>query len=269
MARMARPKGEKVLRPVHPNAGIEAMYRRQLVKLVEEMHRSMMWWVQASYRENEPRIVQDESPADALRRIIRELSDQWLKRFDRAAERLAEYFTQSVQNRSTAALKKILKDGGLSVEFTMTPAMRDVVDATVNQNVALIKSIPRQYLSQVEGIVMRSVQTGRDMGQLASDLETRLGVTKRRAALIARDQTNKATAALTRARQMEAGIDEAVWVHSGGGKEPRLTHLKAGRDKVKYKVSEGWYDPHEKKHIQPGELINCRCVGRSVVKGFS
>jgi len=63
----------------------------------------------------------------------------------------------------------------------MTAAMRDVVDATIHANVALIKSIPSQYFDQVEGIVMRGVQTGRDVGQVTKDLEGRLGVTKRRA----------------------------------------------------------------------------------------
>lgn len=116
---------------------------------------------------------------------------------------------------------------------------------------------------------MRGVQTGRDLAQITTDLQEQHGVTRRRAAFIARDQSNKATASLTRARQIEAGLTEAIWVHSGGGKEPRPSHLKAGRDKARYDIREGWYDPHEGKHILPGELINCRCVSRAVVKGFA
>ncbi|MGJ2639719.1 phage minor head protein, partial [Salmonella enterica subsp. enterica serovar Paratyphi A] len=241
--RAPRSKTEKVLRPVRPNVGIAEAYRKKLDRLVEAMHVSVMYWVKASYRANEPRVAMDETPADVLRRTMKQLSAQWLKKFDTAAENLAAYFAQSVEKRSTAALKKILRDGGMSVEFKMTPVMRDVVDATVHQNVALIKSIPAQYLDQVEGMVMRSVQTGRDLGQLASDLETRLGVTKRRAAFISLDQNNKATAAFNRVRLQEVGIDEAIWTHSGAAREPRHTHLKAGREKTRYQVSKGWYDP--------------------------
>lgn len=157
----------------------------------------------------------------------------------------------------------------MTVEFQMTPAMRDILGATVNQNVTLIKSIPAQYFEQVEGLVMRSVQTGRDLGSLAKELEARHGVTRRRAALIARTQNNMASAAMNKARQIEVGIAEAVWVHSAAGREPRPTHAKAGRERVTYNVSEGWYDPHEGRHIQPGELINCRCFSRPVLKGFS
>lgn len=266
--RAPRSKTEKVLRGVRPNIGIEAAYRAKLDRLVEEMHASVVWWLKASYRANEPRIAHDETPADALRKTMAQLSRQWTKRFDEAAENLAEYFAQSVEKRSTAALKKILRDGGMSVEFKMTPVMRDVLDATVNQNVALIKSIPAQYLDHIEGMVQRSVQTGRDLGQLADDLHSRLGVTKRRAAFIALDQSNKATAAFNRVRLAEAGIDEEEWMHSGAGKHPRPTHVKAGRERVRFKVSQGWFDPAVGRYIQPGEEPGCKCFGKPVLKGF-
>jgi uncharacterized protein with gpF-like domain len=232
------------------------------------MHRSILWWIKAAYRSNTPHLAQDETPAETLRKAIRKLTRRWTARFNVLAEDLASYFAQSVSQRSDAALKAALKKGGFTVEWTMTRAQRDVVGSVVNENVALIKSIPQQYLQKVEGVVMRSVQTGRDLGQLSKDLQEQFGVTKRRAAFIARDQSNKATASLTRARQLEIGIEQAVWVHSGGGKHPRPSHQKAGRDKVTFDVAKGWYDPDEKKFILPGELINCRCVSRAVVPGF-
>lgn len=268
--RRRRDKSETALRPVHPNVGIAEAYRTKLDRLVEAMHRSVVYWLKASYRANEPRILAaDETPADALRRSMRELSSRWLKKFDEAAESLAEYFAQSVEKRSSAALRNILRNSGMTVEFKMTPVMRDVVDATVNANVALIKSIPAKYLSEVEDMVQRSVQSGRDLHQLSDDLQKRLDITKRRAAFISADQNQKATSAFNRVRLQEVGVTEAIWTHSGGGKEPRPTHVKAGRERTRFSVSKGWFDPAVKQFIQPGELINCRCVGRPVVKGFS
>lgn len=262
-------KNEKILRPVHPNVGIEVAYRRKLTALIDEMAKSVSYWLEAKYRQNEPEIAQDELSSAALREAIKKLVKRWNDRFDEAAKQLAEHFSKSVSQRSDAALKKILKDGGFAIEFKMTRAQRDVLNATIQENVSLIKSISQRYLTNVEGIVMRGVQTGRDLAQITTDLQEQHGVTRRRAAFIARDQSNKATASLTRARQIEAGLTEAIWVHSGGGKEPRPSHLKAGRDKARYDIREGWYDPHEGKHILPGELINCRCVSRAVVKGFA
>lgn len=266
MKKSTSTRSEKVLRPIRANLGIEASYRKRLNKLIEDLHKSTLYWVQAAYRKNPPALAQDESAADTLRRVMRDLKKRWFKAFDEAAVKLAEYFATQASQRSDAALKKILKDGGIAIEFEMTPAMRDVFKSTVEQNVALIKSIPEQYLGRVEQIVQQSVQSGRDIGYLAKELEKQFGVTKRRAAFISRDQNNKATGALNRARYLEIGIEEAIWLHSGGGREPRPTHLKAGREQARFNVAEGWYDPHEGRHITPGELINCKCSCRPVLK---
>lgn len=256
------------LRPLHPNAGLTAAYRTKLEKLIDEMDRSVTYWVTVRYNNNQPIMALDDAmPSSELIRTIRALAKRWQKAFDKAAWDLADYFTGAVHARTDAALRSILRDGGFSVKFQMTRGMRDVFNATRAQNVALIKSIPEQYLKNVEGLVMRSVQTGRDMGPLAKALQKNYGVTKKRAAFIARSQNNLASSAMNRARQVELGVTKAKWRHSGAGKHPRPTHVK-NNGKL-YDVKKGWYDPHVKKWILPGELPNCRCVSISVISGFS
>lgn len=275
----------RTLRPVRPNAGVEADYRRKLDALIAEMNRSLVYWLTAAYRQNEPELAQDappppdaggydpkpeprrESPAVAMRRRMRRLARQWQTRFDEAAPELAKYFATAAANRSDAALKGILKKAGFAVEFKMTRPMNDVLQATIGENVSLIRSIASQHLTQVEGIVLRSVQQGRDLGGLTKALEEQFGVTRRRAALIARTQNDMATAAIQRVRQTELGITEAIWLHSAGGREPRPTHVaNSGK---KYTIADGWVDPAVGKAIWPGTEINCRCVARPVVPGFS
>jgi SPP1 gp7 family putative phage head morphogenesis protein len=264
--RQRRQRNEIVLRPVHPNAGIEAEYRRRLDRLIRAMNKSVDYWVRAAYRSNEPEMAQDETPAAALRRAMAQLRRRWLRNFNEGAKELAKWFATASTERSDAALRAILKKAGFTVEFTMTPAARDILAATTTANVALIKSIPQQYLNQVEGAVMRSVQAGRDLKSLTDELQTHYGVSRRRAAFISRDQNNKATAAMTRARQAELGITEATWMHSGGGKHPRPTHVAMNGDR--YEVGKGMWDPAVKRFIFPGEEPNCRCVSKAVVPGF-
>jgi SPP1 gp7 family putative phage head morphogenesis protein len=234
------------------------------------MQNSIVHWLVASYRENEPTLVpmaQDALPANMLRKTMKELRKRWETRFDGMALKLAEYFAKTVSRRSDSSLQRILQQGGMSVKFKTTKAQKDVLQASVHENVSLIRSIPQRHLDEVEGLVMRSVQRGRALGELSKELHKRYGVTKRRAALIARDQNNKISGALHRVRQLELGIEEAIWIHSGGGKEPRPTHVR--NNGKKYSVAKGWWDPAEKKFIMPGELINCRCVARPVIAGFS
>lgn len=263
-------KPEKTLRSVHPNQGVEAEFRRRLFAIIDEMHDSITYWVTARYRNNEPSVLMSmdaKTPSVVLRLTINQLRKRWLKKFDDLSSGLADYYAQDIKDRTDAQMKSMLKKAGMSVKFNMTPAMKDIFKATVQANVSLIKSIPQEYLKNVEGMVMRSVQTGRDLGQLSKDLRKQFGVSKRKAELISRDQNNKATSAFQRARQIELGIEEAIWMHSSAGKVPRPTHV--AMNGKKYDVKKGMWDPAVKEYILPGQLINCRCTSRSVIAGFS
>jgi len=270
MARLRNDKGKDVvLRPVHANAGIQAAYRRKLMRMVDDMAKSYTHFLRAQYRATPPRMARDMSPARELQRALRELARRWQRQFDEGAPRLARWFAQSVATRSSLALRKILRDAGFSVRFKITPEVRDILDATIAENVSLIKSIPSQFATQVEGLVMRSVTAGRDLQSLTRDLRARYKITRERAELIALDQNNKATGAIRRARETNLGLEEGIWLHSKAGKEPRRTHLaNHGR---RFSIAEGWYDPDPKvrRKIMPGELIRCRCTWKPVVKGFS
>jgi len=256
---------EKTLTPVRPNLGIEEAYRKRLDKLIAEMNASVDWWVKAAFRANTPEMAQDASPAKTLQGIIAKLGKRWQGRFDEEAPNLAKWFTSSVQERADKGMQNSLKNAGFSVKFTMTRAMNDIVQATTAENVSLIKSISSQYFTDIEGLVMRSVAQGRDLGGLATDLQDRYKVTRRRAELISKTENTKATSNMMRARQKELGITEAQWVHSAGGRHPRKSHVEASGKT--YNIDEGMKIDGE--FIFPGQLINCRCVSRSLIKGFN
>jgi SPP1 gp7 family putative phage head morphogenesis protein len=273
--RLASPTGKDiVLRPVVANAGVEAAYRKRLKALIEEMHNSVAFWVAAQLRANTPvaqdaksrfdPIIREGSPSAALRASMRRLSRRWQRKFDEGAEQLAKYFADKTVGTSDLQMKAILKRAGITVQFKMTAEARDAYQAVIGENVGLIRSIASQHLTNVEGIVMRGVVQGRDLAQISKALTSSYGVTTRRAALIARDQSNKATAAITKVRQQGLGITTAKWMHSSAGKEPRPSHVAANGKE--YDVSKGmWIDG---EWIFPGEMINCRCVSRAVIKGF-
>ena len=264
MALRKRAAQPKTLAPVHPNVGLQMAYQRKLESMVDDMHASLVYWLRAAYRANTPELAQDQSPAMALREAMRKLARRWQRNFDRGADDLAGWFAMAAADRSDRALKEILRKAGFSVTFTMSAEANDVMQATIGDNVALIKSIGSQHLTQVEGLVMRSVTTGRDLGTLTKELENQFGVTRRRAAFISLDQNNKATASITRVRQRGLGITEAIWMHSNGGKVPRPEH-KAFSGK-RYDIEKGAF--LEGVWTWPGVQPRCRCVSRSVVPGF-
>lgn len=254
------------LSPVRPNAGLRAGYHAKLDAAVEQMHRSVMYWLRAAYRANAPEIAADASPARVLRAAMRKLGRRWLRRFDELGPELAAYFATAASERVDGALADMLRKKGFTVRFKTTAAQNDAYQAIIGQNVGLIKSVAAKYLSDIEGDVMRSVMAGRDLGTLTKTLEKTYGVTKRRAALIARSQNNMATSTLTRVRQNELGIKKAKWLHSSGGRVSRPEHV-AFSGKL-YDVDKGHDFGDGEGPTWPGMPINCRCTSVPIIPGF-
>lgn len=263
---MPKATGGKIISAVRPNAGVELAYQRKLEALIDALHKSVLYWLTAGYRQDAPEaLALDATPASRLNARMKRLARQWEKRFDALAPELAAHFAKAATERSDASLRAALKRGGMTVRFTMTPATKDALDAVIAENVGLIRSIASEHLTDVQGILMRSVARGRDLGGMTKELEERYGVTRRRAALISRDQNNKATAVTQKTRMQELGIKEAVWMHSTAGKHPRQSHVEANGKR--YEVDKGmWIDG---EFILPGEKINCRCVSRVVLPHMS
>lgn len=267
MAQVTRPADAPQLPVVRGNAGIRAWYRRQLEKAVAEMHKSYVYWLSAEYRD--VGLAQDAADGGAathLRESTARLGRRWQKTFDELAVSLSKRLADKVLAHSDAALSSGLKGQGFTVKFTMSAPMNDAYQAVIGEQVGLIKSIASQHLTEVEGLVMRSVARGRDLGGLTAELKKRYGITQRRAAFIALDQNNKATSTLQAARQKAIGITEGTWRHSHGGKFPRPEHVKA--DGKVFKLAEGMWMPGEGKHVMPGEDPGCRCGWTPVLPGF-
>lgn len=231
------------------------------------MQDSLVYWLSAQYKA--AGLAQDAAdgggnPAILMRGALRKQSRRWQKVFDELANSWAKRLADKVLQQSDSTLERGIKGEGFAVKFTMTESMREAYQAVIGENVGLIKSIASEHLTQVEGLVMRSVARGRDLGSLTKELQVRYGVTKRRAALIARDQNNKATSTLTAARQKTLGITEAIWKHSHAGKVPRPSHLTANGKT--FQLDKGLY--LDGKWVMPGEEINCRCTWQPVIPGF-
>lgn len=258
----------RIARGVHANAGTKARYQRRMISLIREMAASVEYWAKAQYRADPPELAQDALPAAEMVKALKKLTERWEKRFDDMAPTVAASFLKNQFRGTDVAMREALKAAGWTVKFTMTPAVRDAFEASLAENVGLIKSIPAQYLQEVEGIVMRSFAAGRDLKTMATEIRGRYHVAANRAVLIARDQSNKASAVVTKARQTELGITRAKWLHSHAGKEPRPSHVRMNGKE--YDVEKGMWDPdaHGKGKgdwVYPGQLINCRCVGRSIL----
>lgn len=273
--RLVSLTGKPIILPaVRANAGLQMRYQRKLEEAIDAMARDTQRTVRAAWNAKPPPDMAEDqtateraggkSAAMNLRVTMAQLARKWTTRFDKMAEEMGEYFSRAAFERGTNQMKEILSRAGWTVPFQATPAVHNALQATIGEQVALIKSIPGEYMLDVQGSVMRSVTGGRDLATLTTELVQKHGIARRRAVIIARDQNNKATATITQARQVELGL-QAMWMHSRAGKIPRPSHVAA--DGKQYDPAKGMLI--EGEWIKPGEKINCRCFSKSIVPGFS
>ena len=171
------------------------------------------------------------------------------------AENIANGFVSRGDAQNHAEVSTNLKNQtgiDLSAYLRNNPNVGERVNELTVSNIQLIKSIRTQYLDKVQNAVTQAVVNGtlnKDLGEqlkkLGKDAESR-------AMLIARDQSSKLNAALTRARHEEMGIKKYMWSTSG---DERVRASHAEKDG---KIFEYTNPPADTGH--PGHDVNCRCV---------
>ncbi len=243
-----------------PNAGIEAWYRKSLNKLIDDMHKSTLYWLKARYR-----MAMDDNPADLIQQQMDKLIKKWERQFDEHAEAIAGRFVDKTLKFADLKISQKLLEKQITVKLTIDKEMRTVLKSAINENVNLIKSIPSQHFTQINTLVMQSVSRGGDLQYLTNQLQERYGVTRRRAAFIARDQNRKAMSFISKERSVSLGLNRATWQHSGAGREPRSSHVAASGKE--FDLRKGM--KIDGKYILPGEEINCRCTYSVIIDGLT
>jgi SPP1 gp7 family putative phage head morphogenesis protein len=265
----------RTTRATQPNAGVKHWYQQRLDELIAGMYLDLTLQLGLVFtRESakiEPKVtsktrIASDAGISAVDKTMKTWARKWTLKFDKLSLDLSKRFARRAFGVTEASVKDAFKAAGFTVKFKPTRAGLEAYKAVVSENVNLIKSIPQEFLTNVQSSVWSSVRVGGDMGVLSRKLRANYDVTTKRAALIARDQNAKATAVIENTRRQELGITQAIWQHSAGGKEPRPTHVEM--DGKLFDLKRGMWDSDEEAYVFPGQLINCRCTSRAVIPGF-
>lgn len=251
-----RKRGRKAkARPVHVSRKLELDYTRALLAIVDDMHTETVKALMP--------LIDTPSIGDGKRQV----ADSLFSDFKTAFSRTANTVKDKVSGIADALAKTVVSkqgqvsDGQLSamiqqrtgIDFSglmSDNVLKEAVDEAVAANIALINSIPQQYLDRVEQAVMASLQAGTLNTSLADDLLKIEGVTKNRAKLIARDQLGKINSRLSQIRQQSLGITHYFWSTSLD-ERVRSKHAKWEGDRI------AWDNPPPDGH--PGQPVQCRC----------
>lgn len=252
-----RKRGRKAkAKPVRVSRKLELDYTRVLLQIVDDMHTETVKALMP--------LIDTPSIGDGKRQVADSLFSDFKSAFSKTANTvkakvsgIAEALAKTVvskqgQQSDNQLSAMILSKTGIDFSGLMSDSvLQEAVDEAVAANIALINSIPQQYLDRVEQAVMASLQAGTLNTTLADDLLKIEGVTKNRAKLIARDQLGKINSRLSQLRQQSLGITHYFWSTSHD-ERVRDRHRRWDGDRI------AWDTPTIDGH--PGQAIQCRCT---------
>jgi uncharacterized protein with gpF-like domain len=258
-------------KPLTPSAAIEQRYYTSLHVLVARMTVETELELKRLFKTEhaEEYFAQDASISSQARILTNALMKKYTDLFASLAKPMAERFAEESDKSSDIAVKSSIRQLSdkltLSTKTITSGPLNDILNATVTENVGLIKSIPAEYLGGVQGAVMRSITTGNGMQDLVPYLQKHKGITLRRARMIAQDQTKKSFSSLSKARMQKLGQDRYIWRHTAGSRHPRQLHIELDGQECSYSdppiIQK---DPEIRGY--PGMLINCACRAQPILK---
>lgn len=220
-----------------------------------------------------PWLQSTASPAEA-NRVMRQLQDKWRGLYGPRADEMARRTVAAVNGSSKSSLEKSLtRSLGVNMAKIVDDAtVKAALELGTVQTSGLIKSIPQEYLQDVEKAVMQSYlqQPFAEGRSLSQELAHIYGGLKERAAFISRDQTSKLNSLIDKARCEELGIEKYIWrtakdnrvVGKPGGMYPNPTEGHGNhwaREGKIYRLNEPPADG------PPGWPYNCRCYAEPII----
>lgn len=250
--------------PLQHNAAVAVRYEKTLSSLTAQMTAQVTREILRLFETDAAaaHFGQDATIASQSRILLAELANRFTDLFNKKAKPAAAAMVKDADKAGTKSLHSSLQklSGGMSLKTSLaSPGLAEITKAAVAENVSLIKSIPAQYLQQVEGAVMRSITTGNGLQDLVPALEKYEGQTHRRARNIALDQTRKTYNSINRDRMQSLGLKKFMWHHSGGGAHPREDHVEMDGQVFSFD-DPPVIDQRTGEVGIPGQVPNCRCT---------
>lgn len=256
---MNKPKGVK------PNVSAGVSYNVELQKIVRAIRKDINATVMQTLRNVAPEYQRDsaivyDSWVDVLTGALSSVRARWSsERFKRLADDVARRF---IVTSNQSNLRRTETDLGINL-YADNAELSDYIQASIADNVRLIESIPEQYLTQVESIVMSNVRAGNRPAAVAKQLSKQFNITERRAKLIARDQVSKVNSNLASMRIRSVGYEYFKWQTSSDervrDRHEEVSERVTAYGKGIFKFSNPPVVDQNQQQL-PGEPIQCRCI---------
>lgn len=194
-----------------------------------------------------------------------------------AYQSMAEQFTEKMYQKAKRQFdKQFAKFGKIDILSKLADrGLREAFDMEVAKNIQLINSIPQKYFSEIQRMTVASISGQQKFeGGLTQAIQDLTATTRKRAKIIARDQSAKSISVFTALRTTNLGIKKYIWRTS---KDRRVAGNPNGLypDVNPRSKAHGNHWKREGKVFEyakpppdgnPGQSILCRCWAEPLIE---
>jgi len=294
LSNLTGKKPPKQLAPVREPRMIELEYYRGLKSFANLMKKYVRENLMQELKALQPQYTQD-GYADDLKTIFDRMRTFIMNSIPVA---LASRMVKGVelQNRKRYA-SKLGSSFGIDVEgILVSEGLQQFTEAQIAKNATLIKSIPEEFIKNIETIVYNGVTSGLRHSEIAKqisgvkDISSAFGKLDNRVKIIARNEVASINSQINRKRTQELGVDIYEWLTADdervrGNPGGRYPNAKPRHDVMRGKICR-WDDPtvyadslkdakagkwKKRSNIggpdqHPGEPILCRCAAIPIIE---
>jgi len=229
---------------------VEAAYAREISSLSDRLYEAIEQILIPELASFEVRLDtvarRDADITQLLKELRKRLAD--IVTIDQARN-IANRWAQATADHQREQLKKQMQ-AALGVDLFQDASLAELFRGFVLENVQLIQDVPAKLLADVEKLVTRDLANGLRHEVIAKNIRKEVGVSKKRAQLIARDQVGKFYGRVQKQRQSNLGVTHYIWRTV---RDNRVRESHESLDGERF----AWDSPPAVGH--PGSDINCRC----------
>ena len=224
------------------------------------------------------KIAKEELPPDYFRHdsedgLMERLSDAFLKCSEALEQEMSRFeLHKRLDEIAALTVKLSIKEWKRAVKETLGLDLFDdyyagrfyrmALEAWTQQNVGLIKTIPKESLDRMREIVMDGYRNGRTTTNIVKLIQKEYSTTRRHAQLLARDQIAKLNGDIAKQQQQDAGVEEYEWSDSRD-ERVRSRHAELNGKRFRWD-NPPVVDERTGRRCHPGGDFQCRCVALPV-----
>jgi len=272
-----KKKKEKIAAPVKSLKGLERQYTKELNKLGKLLITAVREELLPYLKANQSSYVAD-GIGDQIGVIFRKLNSHFMVTLvPMFAETTSEkMITKAAANNKARLSRSVSRAVGVDLgQVIEAEGLEDFIALSINKNTSLIRSLPEEYLKQVETIVNNGVINGARYFTIAKEITSKTGANSKlanRIKTIARNEISTINAQITKRRSEALGIKKGIWRTSEdervrgnpSGKYPNAIPSHYKLNNKEFDLAKGMKVNGE--YIFPGVPINCRCSYSPVIE---